>query len=79
MFMCTHRGCRLYGDWVGSWASSNIDEATAIRNCSNLGFGDSLLWPGALCIFLGMGMRLFFLNGYVIVSSMGMCVFPMGL
>ena len=79
MFMCTRRGCRLDGDWVGSWASSNIGEATTICNCSNLGIGESLLWPGALCSFLGMGMRLFFRYGYVIVSSMGMCVFPMGL
>ena len=67
---CTHRGCRLDGDWVGSWASSKIGEATTIRNCSNLGISESLLYPGALCSFLGMGMRLFFQYGYAIVSDM---------
>ena len=39
-----------------------------------MGIGESLLWPGALCSFLGMGMRLFFRYGYAIVS--GMIVFP---
>ena len=48
-FLCTF-GCRLGrafglcldGDWVGSWASSEIGEATTVRNCSNLGIGESL-------------------------------------